>query len=34
VVDDVGVLRRDENGHAVAARRNLKQISASSAVDL
>jgi len=29
VVDGVEVLRRDENGHAVAAVRNLKQINAS-----
>ena len=29
VVGGVEVLRGDENGHAVAARRNLKQINAS-----
>jgi len=34
VVGGVEVLRGDENGHAVAARRNLKQINASSAVGL
>jgi hypothetical protein len=34
VVDGVGVLQGDENSHAVAARRNLKQINASSAVGL
>jgi hypothetical protein len=34
VVDGVEVLRGDESGHAVAARRNLRQINASSAVGL
>jgi len=34
VVDGVGVLRGDENGHAVAALRNLKQINASRVVGL
>jgi len=34
VVDGVEVLRDDQSGHAVAARRNLKQINASSAVGL
>jgi hypothetical protein len=32
VVDGVEVLRRDESGRAVAARRNLRQINASTAV--
>jgi hypothetical protein len=34
VVDGVEVLRGDENGHAVAAPRNRKQINASRAVGL
>jgi hypothetical protein len=34
VVDGVEVLRGDESGHAVAARRNLRQINASRAVGL
>ena len=34
VVDGVEVLRGDERGHAVAARRNRKQINASRAVGL
>jgi hypothetical protein len=32
VVDGVEVLRGDENGHAVGARRNFRQINASRAV--
>ena len=34
VVGGVEVLRGDENGHAVAALRNLKEINASRAVGL
>jgi hypothetical protein len=34
VVDGVEVLRGDENAHAVAAPRNLKQINVSRAVGL
>jgi hypothetical protein len=34
VIDGVEVIRGDESDHAVAARRNLKQINASAAVGL
>jgi hypothetical protein len=34
VVDGFEVLRGDESGHAIAARRNLRQINASRAVGL
>ncbi len=34
VIDGVEVLRGDESGHAVAARRNLREINASRAVGL
>jgi hypothetical protein len=34
VVGGVEVLRGDESGHAIAARRNLRQINAPSAVGL